>query len=68
MEPRFLQALERLLDATAFENVGHMRDFEELLQRSQRAPERWPNEEKQGCSDVDVANELSFRRLRKGGP
>jgi len=33
MEQRFLRALRRILDATAFENVGHLRDFEELLQR-----------------------------------
>lgn len=60
MEPRFLQALERLLDATAFDNVGHMRDFEELLQRSHRAPERGPAEEKHRCSKIDVANDTFF--------
>lgn len=35
MEQRFLRALRRILDATAFENVGHLRGFEELLQRGE---------------------------------
>lgn len=60
MEQRFLQVLERLLDATAFENVGHMRDFEELLQRSHRVPERGYGEEKRSCSELHVANDTFF--------
>ena len=35
MEQPFLRVLRRILNATAFENVGHLRDFEELLQRGE---------------------------------
>ena len=34
MEHAWWKALQRILDATAFENVGHMRDFETLLDRT----------------------------------
>lgn len=55
MEQGFLRILRRILNATAFENVGHLRDFEELLQRGDRSAgsasaaqtgERAPGEEK----------------------
>lgn len=36
MEHAWWKALQRILDATAFENVGHLRDLEELLERSPR--------------------------------
>jgi hypothetical protein len=54
MELRFLHALRRLFDATAFENVGHLRDFEALLDRS-GVPRDVPDEEAKAAAKRERA-------------
>lgn len=52
MEQRFRRLLTRLLDTVAFENVGHMREFEQLLQSSGRREQ--PDGPERGAPRVAV--------------
>lgn len=54
MGQRFRQLLTRLLDTAAFENVGHMREFEQLLQRSGRREQPDGPEREAPPAAVDV--------------
>jgi len=72
MAQKFLLALRRLLNATAFENVGHLRDFEELLQRGARR-DACDNtaalaHEDRPVQEDDRTDRESFPRIDKGGP
>lgn len=61
MDQGWWKALQRILDATAFENVGHMRDFEALLERSPRPDAAGPDGlEAKAADQVRVANDSFF--------
>lgn len=62
MEHVWWKALRRILDATAFENVGHLREFEELLERSPRPEGAGPDDGEAKAADdrIRVANDDFF--------
>lgn len=69
MEHRFLRALQRILDASAFENVGHLRDFEALLQRSDKRDAHESSAEavsaRETAGDAPGATKVVFLASRK---